>query len=627
MFQLYNRALLAAIAVGLTLSIAALVFGQTTLAFLVLIGLLVVLCLHIQRQDHRARAASREARQKPLLKSGILQDAIFNSASFASIATDAEGVIQIFNVGAERMLGYTAAQVVDKMSPLDISDAAELTARGAALSEEFGTPIRAGLDALVYKARRGIEDNYELTYVRQDGTRVPSLVSVTALHDADSKVIGFLLIVTDNTVRKDAENARLLLDEQLQNTNEELEAARGAAEKANRAKSEFLSSMSHELRTPLNAVLGFAQLMASEVPPPAPHQQRSIDQILKGGWYLLRLINEILDLAMIESGKVTMSQESMALAEALQDCKDMIEPQAAKRGISLSFPMVDGEIYVHADRTRVKQVMINLLSNAVKYNTIGGSVVVSCHAIADHRVRISVRDTGAGLSAEDIEQLFQPFNRLGQQDGGEEGTGIGLVVTRQLVELMGGEIGVNSEVGVGTEFWVELDAAVAPALALGDVDEVALKRNVGPALSSNALPTMLYVEDNPANLALVEQLVARRGDVSLLSAIDGPAGVALAQKFLPDIILMDINLPGMSGYGALRMLQEDPRTSTIPVLALSANAMPRDVERGLEAGFFSYLTKPIRVNEFMNALDLALRRAEEQRPAAVLAAPTVESAT
>jgi PAS domain S-box-containing protein len=552
--------------------------------------------------------------QTPLIKAGALQDAIFNSATFSSIATDARGVIQIFNVGAERMLGYTADEVLDKLTPANISDAGELVQRAAALSAEFGETITPGFEALVFKARRVIEDIAELTYIRKDGSRFPALVSVTALRDMNGKVIGYLLIGTDNTARKQVEFERQQFEQALQEKNVELEAARAAAEKANRAKSEFLSSMSHELRTPLNAVLGFAQLMASENPPPPENQQRSIDQILKGGWYLLRLINEILDLAMIESGKVTMSHESMSLIDVLQDCQAMIEPQASRRGIQMSFPKTEKLYYIHADRTRVKQVMINLLSNAIKYNAPGGAVIVQCNAQGSERVRISVKDTGAGLAPGELAQLFQPFNRLGKEDSGEEGTGIGLVVTKQLVELMGGKIGVESSVGVGTMFWVEFEAATAPVLSISRTDEVSLmQRKRG--LDKSVQPVLLYVEDNPANLALVEQLIARRGDLKLLTAVDAFIGIELAHAYMPDVILMDINLPGMSGFGALQALRRDPLTAHIPVLALSANAVPRDIEKGLEAGFFRYLTKPIRVHEFMDALDLALLHAAEHQPA------------
>ncbi|MBB5608357.1 MULTISPECIES: ATP-binding protein [unclassified Janthinobacterium] len=576
------------------------------------IDALVLLLLMLLIALYRRTVAAGLPRQ--LLKAGALQDAIFNSANFSCIATDAQGVIQIFNVGAERMLGYAAHEVVDKLTPAGISDAQEIIARAQALSAELDTPITPGVEALVFKAKRGIEDIYELTYIRKDGSRFPAMVSVTALRDAQSKVIGYLLIGTDNTARKRVEAEQALLDQRLQeheqytrslveSNNVELEKARQVADKANRAKSEFLSSMSHELRTPLNAVLGFAQLMASDVPPPSVPQQRSLEQILKGGWYLLRLINEILDLAMIESGKVTMSEEAMSLLDVLQDCQAMIAPQAEKRGIDMHFPQCGRAFYVHADRTRVKQVMINLLSNAIKYNESGGSVRVECSQHGN-RVRASVTDSGAGLSTEQMAQLFQPFNRLGQESGTEEGTGIGLVVTRQLVELMGGEIGVDSTVGVGTTFWVEFKASSAPELVLGQGEAL-------PVVQENqeTQRTLLYVEDNPANLALVEQLIARRSDLKLLTAIDAHLGMDLARTYQPDIILMDINLPGLSGFGALRLLHDDPLTSHIPVMALSANAVPRDIEKGLEAGFFRYLTKPIKVAEFMDALDVALHHA------------------
>ncbi|MGK5069661.1 PAS domain-containing hybrid sensor histidine kinase/response regulator [Janthinobacterium sp. RT4P48] len=578
----------------------------------VLIDALVFLLLLLLVALYRRTLAASLPRQ--VLKAGALQDAIFNSANFSCIATDAQGVIQIFNVGAERMLGYAAGDVVDKLTPAGISDAQELIARAAALSAELDTVITPGVEALVFKAGRGIEDIYEQTYIRNDGSRFPAIVSVTALRDAQSKVIGYLLIGTDNTARKQVEAEQALLDQRLreqqaytrslvETNNIELKKARQVAEKANRAKSEFLSSMSHELRTPLNAVLGFAQLMASDVPPPSPPQQRSIEQILKGGWYLLRLINEILDLAMIESGKVTLSQEAMSLLDVLQDCQAMIAPQAEKRGIAMQFPRCGEPYFVHADRTRVKQVMINLLSNAIKYNQGGGAVTVECSR-RGAKVRVSVRDSGAGLDAQQLAQLFQPFNRLGQENSTEEGTGIGLVVTKQLVELMGGTIGVDSTVGVGTTFWFELAASSAPELVLGHGDALPQVRT-----QQDLQRTLLYVEDNPANLALVEQLIARRSDLKLLTAIDAHLGIDLARTYQPDVILMDINLPGISGFGALHILHGDPLTSHIPVMALSANAVPRDIEKGLQAGFFRYLTKPIKVVEFMDALDVALHHA------------------
>ena len=458
----------------------------------------------------------------------------------------------------------------------------------------------------LHAMQQGVKQTYELTLQRSDGTLFPTCLDclLTVASDAAPTL---RIALTDITERKNFEQA-------LQANNVELESAKAAAEKANLAKSEFLSSMSHELRSPLNAVLGFAQLMAGDTPPPSAVQKQSIDQILQAGWYLLRLINEILDLAMIESGKLTMTQESISLTEVLQDCRAMIEPQADKHGIQMSFPRSDNLFYVHADRTRVKQVMVNLLSNAIKYNRPGGTVAVECAMRGEGRVRISVRDSGAGLAPEQVAQLFQPFNRLGQGSRSEEGTGIGLVVTKQLVELMGGSVGVDSSVGVGSVFWVELPASFAPDLVFdGSGGLSADQRAQVMAQPSSAKRTLLYVEDNPANLALVEQLIARRRDLTLLTAIDGHLGIELARACQPDVILMDINLPGIGGFGALEMLRQNPATAHIPVMALSANAMQSDIEKGLAAGFFRYLTKPIRVDEFMEALEVALRHAVERR--------------
>jgi PAS domain S-box-containing protein len=672
-------------------------------------------------------------REAALLKTGALQNAIFNSANFSSIATDEKGVIQLFNVGAERMLGYAASEVVDKITPADISDPQEVIARARALSLELATQITPGFEALVFKASRGIEDIYELTYIRKDGSRFPAVVSVTALRDDGGGIIGYLLIGTDNTARKQVEAEQKLLDQRLrdqqfytrsliesnidalittdpagiitdvnkqmealtgctrdeligapfknyftdperaeagikrvliaskvtdyeltarardgketvvsynattfhdrdrklqgvfaaardvterkrfertlQENNVELERAKAAAEKANLAKSDFLSSMSHELRSPLNAILGFAQLINSDSPPPTPAQTASIDQILHAGWYLLELINEILDLAQIESGKLALSREPTSLAEVMLECQAMIEPQGQRRGIKMTFPQSGGPYYVDADRTRLKQVLINLLSNAIKYNQANGTVVVDYTASPPGRLRVSVRDSGAGLSPDMLTQLFQPFNRLGRETSREEGTGIGLVMSKRLVELMGGTIGVASTVGSGSVFWFELNAVGAPQLTADPATPATIAPS--PVQPGAPLRTLLYVEDNPANLKLVEQLIARRPDMRLLVAGDGDLGIQLARANHPEVILMDINLPGISGIEALKLLREDPATAHIPVVALSANAMPRDIEKGLQAGFFQYLTKPIKVNEFMNTLDVALEFAAE----------------
>jgi PAS domain S-box-containing protein len=552
-------------------------------------------------RDITARKQAEEA----LRKAGALQSAIFNSANFSSIATDARGVIQIFNVGAERMLGYAAGDVMNKITPADISDPLEVIARAKSLSLELGTNIAPGFEALAFKASRGIEDIYQLTYIRKDGSRFPALVSVTALRDEQAEIIGYLLIGTDNTARELAEAERARLDQVLHDRNIELESARLVAERASLAKSDFLSSMSHELRTPLNAILGFTQLLETGLPPPTAAQQRNLDQILKAGWYLLELINGILDLALIESGKATLSHEPVSLVEVVQECRAMVEPQAQKRGIGMHFPRFEAPFFISADRTRVKQVLINLLFNAIKYNRLEGKVTVEYALSPPNAIRISVRDTGAGMAPDQLSQLFQPFNRIGKEAGTEEGTGIGLVVTKRLVELMGGIIGVNSIVGTGSEFWFELELANAPQLEVqASEDAKLLPEQVSPG---TPLRTVLYVEDNPANLELVEQLIARRLELRLISAADGNLGIEFARTYLPEVILMDINLPGISGLEAMQILLADPITAHIPIIALSANAVPRDIERALQAGFFNYLTKPIKVRQFMEALDVALK--------------------
>ena len=388
---------------------------------------------------------------------------------------------------------------------------------------------------------------------------------------------------------------------QLEQANGELAMAMEEAKSANQAKSAFLSSMSHELRTPLNAILGFAQILTSDKLPSTLAQKKEFaNHILKSGRHLLTLINEILDLAKIESGAVALSMEPVALQEILQECESMVAPLAGQRGIRLLFPE-HCTANVTADRTRLKQILLNLLSNAIKYNREAGAVVADCSPSGPGLLRISVQDTGLGLHPDQVRMLFQPFNRLGQESSAEEGTGIGLVVTKRLVELMGGTIGVTSSLGVGSMFWIEL-AATEPVPSRLDAAAQHPAR-VARHRRGNAPAVVLYVEDNPANLKLVEEIISFRPDLQLLSAPDGQLGIELARAHQPDIILMDINLPGVNGIDALKLLRNDPRTADIPVIALTANAMPRDVEKGLAAGFFRYLIKPINIDEFTDAVN------------------------
>ena len=496
----------------------------------------------------------------------------------AIMTTDPSGIITDVNKQMEVLTGCTRDELI-----------------GAPFKKHFTDPERAETNIKLVLSEKKITD-YELTMRARGGMETEVSCNAATFYDRDGKLQGVFAAARDITESKHLE--KLLLE-----NNGELRKAKAVAEKASLAKSTFLSSMSHELRTPLNAILGFAQLLESGAPPPTDSQIARLQHIIKAGWYLLDLINEILDLAVIESGKLLLSREAVSLAEIMHECQAMTEAQAQKRGIYIDFIPFDNTWYANADRTRLKQCLINLLSNAIKYNREHGTVEVKCTCTPE-RIRISIKDSGAGLPAEKLAQLFQPFNRLGQESGSEEGTGIGLVVTKQLVELMGGTIGVESAVGVGSEFWIELIRDVTPQLAAGNT----LPAELAPQVKgSTALHTLLYVEDNLANLMLVEQIIARHSDINLLTALNGNSGIEIARASLPEVILMDINLPGINGFEALKILRKDPATTHIPVIALSANAMPRDIEKGLEAGFFRYLTKPIKVYEFMSALDDALK--------------------
>ena len=543
----------------------------------------------------KADGIAEVRRQETLLKTGALENSILTSANFSIIATDEKGIIQLFNIGAERMLGYAASEVVNRISPSDMHDRQEVMARAEALSLELATTIAPGFDALSFKASRGIEDIYELTYIRKDGSRFPAIVSITALRDDYGDIIGYLLIGTDNSVRKQVEL--------------ELHQAMAVAEKANLAKSDFLSSMSHELRTPLSAILGFAQLMESGAPAPTVSQKRSIDQILQAGWYLLELINEILDLALIESGKLSLSLEPSSLPGDHARMPDDDRAAGAKarhpRGLSPDRCPALRQGRPNAGKAGSHQPALQ--RHQVQQGGRIGRRGLRRDAPRD-AFAVSVTDTGAGLTPEQLTQLFQPFNRLGQEATAEQGTGIGLVVCKRLIELMGGVIGVESTVGKGSVFWIELKLTTEPQLAAGSARPLPAVRT--QVLADQEIATLLYVEDNPANLMLVEDLIARRPDIRLLSARDGDRGIEIARAARPDVILMDINLPGISGIAALRILANDPATAHIPVVALSANAIPRDIERGLQAGFFRYLTKPIKVAEFMDTLDVALKFAK-----------------
>jgi len=514
--------------------------------------------------DNTARKQAEEA----LLKAGALQNAIFNSANFSSIATDAKGVIQIFNVGAERMLGYTAAEVMNKITPADISDPQEVIARAKSLSAELGTPITPGFEALVFKASRGIEDIYELTYIRKDKSRFPAVVSVTALRDAQDAIIGYLLIGTDNTARQLVEEERMKLDQRLRDQhfytrsllessidalmttdprgiitdiNKQMEsltgctrdeligapfksyftdperaeagiklvlsekkvtdyeltacardgrktdvsynattfydrdrrlqgvfaAARDVTERkrfeqslqeANRMKSEFLANMSHELRTPLNGIIGFTEFLIDEKPGPLkPKQKEYMGDVLNSAHHLLQLINDVLDLAKVEAGKMELHPEIFPVHKAVEEVAAVIKGIANKKRIVVGITVGAGLEAVLLDQHKFKQVLYNLLSNAVKFSDDGGQVDVRAQRLGTHELEVQVRDTGIGIKAEDIKRLFTEFEQL---DSGTarrfEGTGLGLALTKKIIEFQGGHIRVESELGQGSVFTVVL---------------------------------------------------------------------------------------------------------------------------------------------------------------------------
>jgi signal transduction histidine kinase/CheY-like chemotaxis protein len=424
----------------------------------------------------------------------------------------------------------------------------------------------------------------------------------------------------DEVMRLNAELEQRVADRTaaLESSNRELVQAIDAAENANRAKSEFLSSMSHELRTPLNAIMGFGQLLSNTTVDLSDAKRTEFTQhIVNAGSHLLNLINEILDLARIESSQLTLSLEPVALDDVLRECRTMMDPSALRRGIKMLFPDAP-RVWVVADRTRLRQVLLNLLSNAVKYNRDNGAVIVDVVVEPHDRIRVVVQDTGQGLAPDQLAALFQPFNRLGQEGGKIEGTGIGLVVTKRLLELMGGTITANSTVGAGCLFSIVLKASTPASHGMADSTNDDAASAPARAVSNLAekRPLALHVEDNPANLRLVREILEMRGDLRQMSAPDARLGIELARSHLPEVILMDVNLPGLSGLEALAVLRADPATARIPVVAITANAMSGDVARGLAAGFFRYVTKPIDVARLNDAIDNALVAAAADRGAA-----------
>jgi len=488
-----------------------------------------------------------------------------------------DGVYVYASPACRTLLGYAPDELVGRSAYafLHPDDVAAVRASQAAVLE------RAEIATISYRIRR------------KDGSYIWFETTSRMIPDAQTKtVLEIQAASRDITRRKQVEAA--------------LEQARQEADRANQAKSVFLSRMSHELRTPMNAILGFAQLL--ELDDLSPDQRESTAHILKAGRHLLALINEVLDITGIEAGRIGISPEPVQVGDILDEASDLVRHLAVQRGIHLSLAAECGrEQYVVADRQRLKQVLLNLLSNAIKYNRAGGQVTLGCVPAADGRLRIYVQDTGLGLSPQQLERLFVPFERLGAEQTGEEGTGLGLALSKALVEAMGGTIGVTSVPGQGSTFWLELVEVEAPS-----------ERNerLGAALSlaidtGGASYTVLYIEDNLSNYRLIERTLGRQAGITLMTAMQGGLGVELAREHQPDLILLDLHLPDMAGEDVLLRLQDDPRTRDVPVVVISADATPRQIQQLLARGARNYLTKPLELPQFLKVVDgLLTQRAD-----------------
>jgi CheY-like chemotaxis protein/anti-sigma regulatory factor (Ser/Thr protein kinase) len=381
-----------------------------------------------------------------------------------------------------------------------------------------------------------------------------------------------------------------------------LQLAKTEAVQANVAKSEFMSRMSHELRTPLNSVLGFAQILQMEME--SPSELEMIGYIIKSGGYLLELINEVLDISRVESGTIDVSLELVSVDALVAECLAMVSSDAAVAGVEIT-DVCEATGLVRGDPKLLTQVLVNLLSNAIKYNHPGGMVTLTYDEHAG-RMRLRVTDTGAGVAPELHERLFAPFDRLDAESRGIEGTGLGLALSKGLMEAIGGSLGVESEPGVGSTFWIELPLATT-STNFTDVDS-----GVATTPGSNAprSATVLYVEDNVGNVRLLERLMVHRPNVRLITSLQGSLGFELAQQHRPDLILLDVHIPDLSGYEVLERLRADPRTASIPVVMLSADASHEQIQRFRDAGARDYLTKPLDLQNFLSQLDAYLRENE-----------------
>jgi PAS domain S-box-containing protein len=510
----------------------------------------------------RAEEAVREGQRK--LEAALETNQLIMDNSQDVICTiDDSGRFVTMNEASEALWGYSPKELIGRRYMELVHP------------EDQPTTERAAADIMV----NGRVVDFVNRYVRKDGSIVNVLWSASW---SESKKMLFC-VAHDVTQRARIEAA--------------LREAKKEADRANKAKSEFLSRMSHELRTPLNAILGFGQLLERQNP--TSQQRMRVEHIMSAGRHLLNLINEVLDISRIEAGHLQLSVEPVSVAEVLEEALNLMRPLAAERKMEISVDAeLEKDVHVVADRQRLKQVLLNLLTNAVKYTAVGGSVAIVLDQSHSTSTRLVVTDTGAGIAPEKLARLFTPFDRLGAEQSDVEGTGLGLALCQRLMHAMGGDIGVHSVVEKGSAFWIELPAAASPLQTLPR-DRSSRLDNASAAGGGK----ILYIEDNLSNLTLVEQMLAEQPEIELLTAMQGGLGLDLARKHLPDLILLDLHLPDLRGHEVLARLRQDKRTRGIPVVVISADATPRQIQRLMAGGARSYLTKPLDIGEFFRVID------------------------
>jgi signal transduction histidine kinase/response regulator RpfG family c-di-GMP phosphodiesterase len=537
-----------------------------------------------EQQEALARSEAAYRQQTKLLRS------VLESMGDGVLVSDDQGKMVLVNPAAEQMLGAGAAG----------THRSQWVERFGVYVPGTDIPYPTERLPLARAVRGETAEGIEL-FIRNPQKPAGMFVSVNTrpLKDDSGNSKGGVAVVRDITLTKVTEDA--------------LRQAKEEAERANRAKSEFLSRMSHELRTPLNSILGFAQLLA--LADLSTQYQENVQQILKGGYHLLELINEVLDLARVEAGRLSLSLEPVQIQTAVKEALDLVRPIANRQNIKLSADFSAGadRYYVQADRQRLKQVLLNLLSNAIKFNGSNGMVVMRFEPAANDRLRIEVADTGCGIDEEGLKRIFTPFERLGADRNAIGGTGLGLALSKRMIEAMGGAVGVESTVGVGSRFYFELLLVESAAEPRVDPNFHATLTALGQAASYQG--TILYIEDNLSNIRLIQKILAPYTGVRLLEAMQGKSGLELASRHTPDWILLDLQLPDMGGEEVLRALRQDPRTQSIPVTILSADATPGQIDSLQAAGAGEYLTKPLDVRQLIGLLERMLLRQQPERPA------------